>query len=177
LALCSVVLASVGAWASQPKQRLAESKTILLMGANGWGTRWEVVSRFSLHSQWTLPPSAMLLEPKRSIERDYSIEQTHLKLAGWQRVSFVLPPQASRIPMRLVGNTLHNDSAQPLEQVFVRGYGRQEPLGAGASRQIIFKTYETLPWDEYLELMQVLPDGTVMAKQNGVLLIALQGAP
>jgi hypothetical protein len=177
LAWCSVVLAGVGAWAIQPKAPLSESKNTLLIGANGWGTRWEVFSRFSLRADWSLPASAWLLESGRNIEREYTTQATHLKLGGWQRVSYVLPPQASRIPIRLIGNRLHNDSTQPLEQIFVRGYGRQEPLGGGASRQIEAKTFETLPWDEYIDLMQALPDGAVMAKQNGVLLIALQGAP
>jgi hypothetical protein len=177
LALCSSLLAAVGAWASQPNAPLAETKTTLLIGANGWGSRWEVVSRFSLRSDWALPPNALLLEPERSIEREYTAQDTRLKLAGWQRVSYVLPPQASRIPIRLVGNTLYNDSTKPLEQIFVRGYGRQEPLAPGASRQIEAKTFETLPWDEYIDLMQVLPDGAVMAKQNDVVLVALQGAP
>ena len=77
----------------------------------------------------------------------------------------------------MVGNTLSNQSSQPLEQIFVRGYGRQEPLAAGASRQLETKTFETLPWDEYLDLMQILPDGAVIAQQNGVLMVALQGKP
>jgi hypothetical protein len=167
----------VGGWASQPTSAVNDSKTSLLIGANGWGTRWDIHSRFSLRADWTLPPNALLLESERSIERDYSSTATRLTLPGWQQVSYVLPPQPSRIPIRLVGDKLYNDSAQPLERIFVRGYGRQEPLGAGASRQIEAKTYETLPWDEYIDLMQVLPDGAVMASQNGVLLIALQGKP
>jgi hypothetical protein len=177
LALCSAVLALVGGWANQPRAPFGEQSATVLIGANGWGSRWELVSRFSLRSNWTLPPGALLLEPDRKIQREYTTQDTRLTLAGWQQVRYLLPPQASRIPIRLVGDKLFNDSTQPLEKIFVRGYGRQEPLGAGASRQIEAKTFETLPWDEYIDLMQVLPDGTVMATQNGVLLIALQGAP
>jgi hypothetical protein len=175
LALCSAVLAGVGAWASAPKAPFTEAKKILLIGANGWGTRWEIVSRFSLRPDWRLPASAMLLEQDRSIERQYTQNHTQLKHSGWQKLSYLLPPKASRIPIRLVGNKLYNQSSQPLEQIFVRGYGRQEPLAAGASRQLETKTFETLPWDDYIDLMQTLPDGAVMAKQNGVLLVALQG--
>jgi hypothetical protein len=119
----------------------------------------------------------MLLMQNRSIERQYSSKETRLKLSGWQRVHYLLPPKASRIPIALVGNKLSNQSSQPLEQIFVRGYGRQEPLAAGASRQLESKTFETLPWDEYIDLIQILPDGAVIAKQNGVLLVALQGEP
>jgi hypothetical protein len=177
LAMSSIVLAGVGAWASAPKEAYSEHKKTLLIGANGWGLRFELVSRFSLRSDWILPAHAMLLMQNRSIERQYTSQETRLVLSGWQRVNYLLPPKASRIPIALVGNTLTNQSSQPLEQIFVRGYGRQEPLAAGASRQLEAKTFETLPWDEYLDLMQILPDGAVMAKQNGVLMIALQSEP
>jgi hypothetical protein len=177
LALCSVGLAGVGAWASAPIAPFAENTQTMLIGANGWGTRWELVSRFSLRSEWTLPPSALLLEPDRRIERHHTSQSTTLKLAGWQRVHYVLPPKASRLPIRLQNGKLYNDSKQPLERIFVRGYGRQEPLAAGASRQIQATIYETLPWDEYTDLMQTLPDGAVMAKQAQTLLIALEARP
>lgn len=177
LALCSTVLAGLGAWANQPKAPFNEARQTLLIGANGWGVRWEILTRFALRSDWKLPPSALLLEKNRLIERDYSAQHSSLNFAGWQRLSYTLPPKASRIPIRLVNGTLYNDSATPLEEVFVRGYGRQEPLGAGANRQIEAKTFETLPWEDYIDLMQALPDGAVIAKQNGTLLVALESQP
>ncbi|MFN3265810.1 MAG: hypothetical protein ACK41E_03120 [Deinococcales bacterium] len=177
LAFCSAILAALGVWANQPNAPFNEKRQTVLIGANGWGTRWEILTRFSLRSDWKLPPSAMLLGSNRLIERDYTTTYSLLKLAGWQKISYVLPPKASRVPVRLEKGKLYNESGSPLEKIFVRGYGRQEPLASQASRQIQAKVYETLPWDEYLDLLQVLPTGTVLAQQNGNLLVALESQP
>ncbi len=174
LAGSSLMLAGVGWWASQPTAPYTEKTKQILIGARGWGTLWTVHSRFSLRPEWVLPAGALPLEPEIHIERKYNSTQTTLKKAGWQQVRYLTPPKASRIPIRLEENRLINDSNTPLERIFVRGYGRQEPLQAGQSREMTAQIYETLPWDEYTELMQTLPDGAVMAQQpNGRLLIAL----
>jgi hypothetical protein len=174
LAVCSCILGGLGWWASQPKAPFHENKRIVLIGARGWGLKWTIHARFSLRADWTLPAGALPLEGENHIQRDYKINSTTLRHAGWQQIRYVTPPMATRVPMRLENNKLINESTQPLEKIFIRGSGRQEPLAVGAGREIQSQIYETLPWDEYVDLMQVVPEGSVLAQQtDGTLLIAL----
>jgi hypothetical protein len=174
LAVCSSLLAIVGWWASQPKAPFLETKNTVLIGARGWGLKWTIHARFSLRPEWDLPAGALPLEGTNHIERHYNIGSTTLNHSGWQQIRYITPPTASRIPIRLENGKLINESAFALDKIFIRGLGRQEPLAVGASRLIKSQIYETLPWDEYIDLMQVLPEGSVMAQQqDGTLFIAL----
>ncbi|MEY4530902.1 MAG: hypothetical protein RLZZ156_1623 [Deinococcota bacterium] len=178
LAVCSSILAVVGWWASQPIAPFHETKRTVLIGARGWGLKWTIHARFSLRPDWVLPAGVLPLEGTNHIQRDYQIGSTKLQHAGWQQIRYLTPPTATRIPMRLENGKLINESSAKLDKIFIRGLGRQEPLAVGASRQIQSQIYETLPWDEYVDLMQVLPEGTVMAQQEGgTLLIALAEQP
>lgn len=178
LAAGSTVLAVLGWWASQPVAPFHETKRTVLIGARGWGLKWTIHARFSLRPDWNLPAGVLPLEGTNHIQRDYKIGSTTLQHAGWQQIRYLTPPSATRIPMRLENGKLINESSAKLDKIFIRGFGRQEPLAVGASRQIQSQIYETLPWDEYVDLMQVLPEGSVMAQQEGgTLLIALAEQP
>jgi hypothetical protein len=174
LAVCSACLAFLSWWASQPIAPFTEVKRSVLIGAKGWGLKWTVYSRFSLRADWNLPPGALPLEGEKRIERLHLATNTKLRQAGWQQVRYVVPPVATRVPIRLANRRLFNDGAVPLEKIFIRGIGRQEPLGVGSSRAVESQIYESLPWDEYMDFMKILPEGAVIAQQSdGTLLIAL----
>ena len=173
LAGSSLGLAGVGWWAIAPQAAFNETSQVILVGASGWGTKWVVHSRYCLRAEWTLPAGALPLEGQTRIARSHSVDGTTLTWAGWQKLRYLTAPTATRIPMRLERKQLINDSQLPLEKIFVRGYGRQEPLAVGAKRGLQARIYETLPWDEYTELLQVLPDGAVIAQQNKNMIVAL----
>ncbi len=174
LAFCSAFLAFLGWWASQPVAPFTELQRSVLIGARGWGLKWTVYSRFSLRADWKLPPGALPLEGQKRVERLHTVNGTVLRQAGWQEIRYVVPPVATRVPIRLSKGRLFNDGTVPLEKIFIRGVGRQEPLGVGSSRAVKSQVYETLPWDEYTDFMKILPEGAVIAQQaNGTLLIAL----
>jgi hypothetical protein len=173
LAVCSSFLALIGWWAALPKSNFLETKRSLLIGAKGWGLKYTLHTRFSLRPDWVLPAGALPLRGNSHVQREYLSTSTNLHHSGWQQISYLIPPTATRVPIRLADGKLINESSLPIDKIFIRGLGRQEPLGVGASRRIQSQIYETLPWDEYIELMQVLPDGAVMAQQGTSLLIAL----
>ncbi len=175
LAMCSTFLAGLGWWASQPKAPFLEAQRQVLIGANGWGIRWTIHARYALRPDWKLPAGALPLE---RFERQHRQTETIFVASGWREIRYLIPPTASRVPMRIENGKLINESQTSLEKIFIRGMGRQEPLAVGASRTITAQIYETLPWDEYTELMKLLPENAVMAQQpNGTLLIALAGTP
>jgi hypothetical protein len=174
LAFCSAFLALLGWWATLPVAPFSELQRSVLIGAGGWGLKWTVYSRFSLRSDWDLPSGALPLEGEKRVERLHLASGTTLRQAGWQQVRYVVPPVATRVPIRLKDGRLFNDGTVPLEKIFIRGVGRQEPLGVGSSRAVESQIYETLPWDEYVDFMKILPEGAVIAQQpDGTLLIAL----
>ena len=175
LAVGSAFLAGLGWWAAQPKAPFLEAQRQVLIGAKGWGTRWTIHTRYALRPDWKLPAGAL---PFERFERQHRQTETVLVASGWRAISYLTPPTASRVPMRIENGKLINESQTSLEKIFIRGIGRQEPLVVGASRDIKAQIYETLPWDEYTELMQILPANSVMAQQpDGTLLIALAGRP
>ncbi len=175
MAVCSAFLAGLGWWASLPKAPFLEAQRQVLIGAKGWGTRWTIHARYALRPDWRLPTGALPLE---RLERLHRQTETVFIAKGWQQIRYLTPPTAVRVPIRLENGKLINQSKSTLEKIFIRGIGRQEPLASGATRTITNQIYQTLPWDEYTEAMQLLPENTVMAQQpDGTLLIALTDKP
>ncbi len=177
IAIGSIGLGGLGFWASLPSTSYVETTRDVLIGARGWGVKFQLHSRYSLQPEWNLPAGALPLE-QNHIARQYSNEKTVLQHAGWQKIRYVTMPTATRVPLRLEANKLVNESPIAVEQIFVRGRGNQEVLEAGSSRVLTNKIYGTLPPDQYLGLLQVLPDGTVIAQQaNTTMIIALPEQP
>jgi hypothetical protein len=169
-AVIAVALGAVGMIAWTPSVE-AQSVKRALIGSGGWGLE------LSVHDVPTLKSGELRLEPgARPIletfgARIYLADATVVKKPAWSRVRYWLPPKARAVPLRVRNGQIEHQIREPLQDVFVVGFGLQEPMMAGVSRSI--KQLETRLPQGLEGLIDLLPTGTVIARTRLAVYVAL----
>jgi hypothetical protein len=159
-ALAMLGFGLVGFWAFAPNDSVFEKTSQLLIGAQGWGLNLKVHSRLDLRSDSILLPAGAKVFGGEILE--YLVNGVKLQTKAWRRHSYLLPPVAGVVPLRVVGGRIENTGAIKFSEVQVIGYGAQEPLAPGASLRYqetgitSFGNFETLP------------RGSVVARASGL---------
>ena len=169
-ALIAVLLGVVGMLAWQPSVQ-AKSVKRTLIGSGGWGLEITVNDVAVLKSgAFRLEPSARpILEILGS--RTYLADATVLQKPAWSHVRYWLPPKARAVPLRVRDGRIEHQIKEPLQDLFVVGFGLQEPFSAGATRKI--QKLETRLPQGLEALIDLLPNGSVIARTNLAIYVAL----
>jgi hypothetical protein len=174
-AVIAVAFGMVGMIAWTPNVQ-AKSVKRALIGSGGWGLELTVQDVPTLKSgALRLEPGARLIFQNDGLEtfgpRTYLAEATVIKKPAWSRVRYWLPPKARAVPLRVRNGRIEHQIREPLQDVFVVGFGLQEPMMAGVSRSI--KKLETRLPQGLEALIDLLPNGTVIARTNLAIYVAL----
>jgi hypothetical protein len=103
--------------------------------------------------------------------RTYLANATVLHKRAWSRVRYWLPPKARAVPLRVRAGRIEHSIKEPLQDLFVVGFGLQEPFAA-TTRRKVQKLETRLP--QGLEaLIDLLPNGTVIARTSLAIYVAL----
>jgi hypothetical protein len=153
------VFGLVGFWAFTPQASSAENTAQVLIGSRGWGLKLLVTSRLDLRAtKIHLPSGAKILSGELL---EYHPDGVDLQTKAWRNHSFVLPPVASMVPLRVSKGYIENTGSMRFSEVQVVGYGAQEPLAPGSR----LKYQETgISGSNNFE---TLPKGSVVARVNG----------
>ena len=154
------VFGLVGFWAFTPQASSAENTTQVLIGSRGWGLKLLVTSRLDLRATKIRLPIGAKTISGESLE--YHTDGVDLQTRAWRKHSFVLPPVASMVPLRVNLGHIENTGTMRFSEVQVVGYGAQEPLAPGSRSKI----QETGISDFYN--FETLPRGSVVARVNGL---------
>lgn len=174
-AVVAVLFGVVGMIAWQPSVQ-AKSVKHALIGSGGWGLE------LTVQDVPTLKSGALRLEPgARPIFQNYGLETfgprtylsdaTVIKKPAWSRVRYWLPPKARAVPLRVRAGRIEHSIKEPLQDLFVVGFGLQEPFAAGATRKI--QKLETRLPQGLEALIDLLPNGTVIARTKLAIYVAL----
>jgi hypothetical protein len=98
-------------------------------------------------------------------------DATVIKKPAWSRVRYWLPPKARAVPLRVRAGRIEHQIKEPLQDLFVVGFGLQEPFVAGATRKI--QKLETRLPQGLEALIDLLPNGTVIARTSLAIYVAL----
>jgi hypothetical protein len=149
----------------------AQSSKRLLIGTGGWGLELQIKDVPVLKAgEVRLEAGARpILETVGT--RTYLSDATVLTKPAWSRVRYWLPPKARFIPLRVqTGQVLHS-IPEALQDLFVVGFGLQEPMAAGLKRNI--KKLETRLPQGLEALIELLPNGAVIARTKLAVYVAL----
>jgi hypothetical protein len=169
-AVIAVMLGVVGMIAWKPDVQ-AKSLKRALIGSGGWGLE------LTVQDVPTLKSGELRLEPgARPIfetfgPRTYLHDATVVKKPAWSRVRYWLPPKARAVPLRVRAGRIEHQIKEPLQDLFVVGFGLQEPFAAGATRKI--QKLETRLPQGLEALIDLMPNGTVIARTNLAIYVAL----
>jgi hypothetical protein len=169
-AVIAVMLGVVGMIAWKPDVQ-AKSLKRALIGSGGWGLE------LTVQDVPTLKSGELRLEPgARPIfetfgPRTYLHDATVVKKPAWSRVRYWLPPKARAVPLRVRDQRIEHQIKEPLQDLFVVGFGLQEPFAAGATRKI--QQLETRLPQGLEALIDLLPNGTVIARTRLAVYVAL----
>jgi hypothetical protein len=169
-AVIAVLFGVVGMIAWQPSVQ-AKSVKRALIGSGGWGLELTVQDVPTLKSgELRLEPGARpILETFGP--RMYLADATVVKKPVWSRVRYWLPPKARAVPLRVRNGRIEHSIQEPLQDLFVVGFGLQEPFAAGATRKI--QQLETRLPQGLEALIDLLPNGTAIARTNLAIYVAL----
>lgn len=149
----------VGFWAFAPQSPSAENTTQVLIGSRGWGLKLTVSSRLDLRaSKIHLPAGAKTLSGELL---EYHSDGVELETKAWREHSYILPPVASVVPLRVINGRIENSGSIRFSEVQVIGFGAQEPLAPGSS----LKYQET--GISGFNNFEALPKGSVVARVTG----------
>lgn len=148
----------IGFWALSPQTRVTEKNLELVIGAQGWGLSQQLVGRLDLQTGSVLLPAGAKLFGSQRLE--YLTDGVRLLTKAWQATAYMLPPKARTMPVKVVNQQIVNLSKTSFTDVFVVGFGQQEPLEAGA--KIRFHDSAITGLYRY----EMLPKGTVVARVN-----------
>jgi hypothetical protein len=169
-AVIAVLFGVIGLIAWTPSVQ-AKSIKHTLIGSGGWGLE------LSVQDVPTLKSGALRLEPgARPIletfgSRMYLADSTVVNKPAWSRVRYWLPPKARAVPLRVRNGRIEHQIKESLQDLFVVGFGVQEPMLTGASRKI--QKLETRLPQGLEALIDLLPSGTVIARTNLAIYVAL----
>jgi hypothetical protein len=169
-AVIAVVFGLIGMLAWRPSLETQSSKR-LLIGTGGWGLELQV------KDVPVVKPGEVRLEvgARPMLEtagtRTYLSDATVLTKPAWSRVRYWLPPTARVVPLRIQAGQMSHSIPEPLQDVFVVGFGLQEPMTAGLSRKV--KKLETRLPQGLEALIELLPDGAVIARTKLAVYVAL----
>jgi hypothetical protein len=169
-AMIAVLFGVVGMFAWTPSVQAKNVKRALI-GSSGWGLQVIVSDVPVLKSgQVRLEPSARpILETVGP--RTYLAAATVLTKPAWSHVRYWLPPKARAVPLRVREGRIEHNIREPLQDLFVVGFGLQEPFAAGATRKI--QKLETRLPQGLEALIEVLPSGSVIARTRLAVYVAL----
>jgi hypothetical protein len=169
-AVTAVLFGVVGMIAWTPSVQ-AKSVQRALIGSGGWGLELTVADVPTLKSgELRLEPGARpILETFGP--RTYLADATVIKKPAWSRVRYWLPPKARAVPLRVRAGKIEHSIKEPLQELFVVGFGLQEPMLAGVSRGV--KKLETRLPQGLEALIDLLPNGSVIARTNLAIYVAL----
>ena len=174
-AVIAVLFGVVGMVAWTPNVQ-AKSVKRALIGSGGWGLELSVQDVPTLKSgELRLEPSARLIFQNDDLgtfgPRTYLADATVVKKPAWSRVRYWLPPKARTVPLRMRNGRIEHQIKEPLQDLFVVGFGLQEPMLAGVSRNV--KKLETRLPQGLEALIDLLPNGSVIARTNLAIYVAL----
>jgi hypothetical protein len=174
-AVIAVMLGMVGMIAWKPEVQTLSGKSALI-GSGGWGLELTVQDVPTLKSgELRLEPSARLILQNHNLEtfgpRTYLVDATVVKKPAWSRVRYWLPPKARAVPLRVRAGKIEHSIKEPLQDLFVVGFGLQEPMLAGVSRSV--QKLETRLPQGLEALIDLLPNGSVIARTNLAIYVAL----
>jgi hypothetical protein len=169
-AVIAVLFGVIGMIAWTPSVQ-AKSVKRALIGSGGWGLELSVQDVPTLKSgELRLEPGARpILETFGA--RTYLADATVVKKPAWSRVRYWLPPKARAVPLRVRAGRIEHQIKEPLQDLFVVGFGLQEPFAAGATRKI--QKLETRLPQGLEALIDLLPNGSVIARTNLAIYVAL----
>jgi hypothetical protein len=169
-AVIAVTFAVVGMFAWTPSVQ-AKSVKRALIGSGGWGLEVRV------HDVPTLKSGELRLEPGARMiletfgPRMYLADATVVRKPAWSHVRYWLPPKARALPLRVRAGRIEHSISEPLQDLFVVGFGLQEPFAAGATRKI--QKLETRLPQGLEALIELLPSGSVIARTRLAVYVAL----
>jgi hypothetical protein len=170
-ALVVAVLTAVAGWTLlRPERALIDEDRTIVVSAGGIGLSLGTVALRSL------PGGAVSVErPMRRLSlAPYSVgaASTQLDLGRWQRELLIGRPLLSTSALEVDGERLKNVGERTLTDVLVVGSGPQALLSPGAERSIESAEEGDLP-PIYRALLPHLPNGAVLAREGGIVLVAL----
>jgi hypothetical protein len=155
-ALLMFLFGMVGFWAFAPQASSSQDSVQVLIGTRGWGLKMIVASRIDLRAtQIRLPAGA---KPLRAETLEYHSDGVDLKTLAWQKRSYVLPPVVSTVPIRVVNRRIENIGSLVFSEIYVVGFGVQEPVAPGSSAKIAETGFASQ------NNFEALPKGSVVAR-------------
>jgi hypothetical protein len=169
-AVIAVLFGVVGMFAWTPSVQVKSVKRALI-GSGGWGLELMVQDVPTLKSgELRLEPGARpILETFGP--RMYLANTTVIKKPAWSRVRYWLPPKARAVPLRVRHGRIEHQIKEPLQDLFIVGFGLQEPFAAGTARKI--QKLETRLPQGLEALIDLLPNGSVIARTSLAIYVAL----
>ncbi len=169
-AVIATLFGAVGTFAWTPSVQSQSIKRALI-GSGGWGLE------VTVYDVPTLKSGELRLEAgARPIletfgPRMYLADTTVVRKPAWSHVRYWLPPKARAVPLRVREGRIEHSIREPLQDLFVVGFGLQEPFAAGATRKI--QKLETRLPQGLEALIELLPSGTVIARTRLAIYVAL----
>jgi hypothetical protein len=153
------VFGLVGFWAFAPHAASSENTVQVLIGTRGWGLKMTVASRIDLHeSEIRLPAGAKSLAAELL---EYHSDGVNLKTLAWKKHSYILPPVVSAVPIRVVNQRIENIGSLVYSEIYVVGFGVQEPISPGSSAKYSETGFASQ------NNFETLPKGSVVARVKG----------
>ena len=165
------ILASLAAWSYlRPTTALNLQGRSLLVGSGGLARRDDLRTVFTLpQTSLNLPEAARPFEP---VPHSYGPDKFELDLNRWASEALFLKPYVSEANLRWNQDELMNTGTTTLVDVYVQGLGPQGTLAPGSSLRPVSHEDTLLP-DGYEGLLELLPEGTALARDGGVFHIGL----
>jgi len=165
------LLASLAAWSYlRPSTALNFQGRSLLISSGNLARRDDLRTVFTLpQTTLTLPEAA---RPFRPVPHSYGPDTFELELNRWASEALFLKPYVTTASLHWEGGELLNTGAALLNDVYVQGLGPQGALEPG-SRLTPSSSEDTLQPDGYEGVLELLPDGTALARDGGIFHIGL----
>ncbi len=160
--ILAVVAAGVGFFGLSIANQDISTSSKIKIGARGWGIETTVVQVMSTTSKLLLLPASA--KANQTSNPHYTDINCQIQTLAWQSHVYWLAPKATLLELRVSKNKIYNSSGQTIKNVFIVGYGKQEPLPAKSSHSIAEDSPLSDP--STLELAALLPKGTAIWKHS-----------
>jgi hypothetical protein len=149
----------IGFWAFAPQASNTENTARVLIGSRGWGLKMTVVSRMDLQTSLVHLPLGVKSLASESLE--YQTDSTLLKTLAWQKHSYLMPPTVGAVPLRVVNQRIENLGDKNFSEIYVVGFGVQEPIAPGSSAKPVETGFASQ------NNFEALPKGSVVGSVKG----------
>lgn len=169
-ALALSALLSLSAWLTlRPHQEQETRARSVQLAAEGLAYTLELRTHLTWpEHQLELPASSYPLNG-----RDWQLGpgQTTVAMPRWSTLTLALRPRLEDAPLRWQEGHLVNASSQSWSDVYVIGLGRQATLTPEARLNPRQRSGD--PPERYLELIELLPEGSALARRGGEIVVVL----